>query len=170
MESQTLKQMLPQLKGWIDETLRAHASRARSVDSYAFPRLPDFCNRDLLATTKVIEVERLPVPPLSTLGLTEFAAFEEMAFGGITYLDSYFATRDAARLEQIHFHELVHVLQWEILGPDKFLLAYADGFLKYGYRDSPLEVMAYDLQARFDESEATFSVRSEVEAQLAGWM
>lgn len=162
--------MLPQLKRWIDETLHAHASRARSVDSYAFPRLRDFYTRDLLATAKVVEVDRLPIPPLSALGLTEFAAFEEMAFGGITYLDTYFATRDAARLEQLHFHELVHVIQWEVLGPDKFLLAYADGFLRYGYRDSPLEVMAYDLQARFDESGDAFNVRSEVEAQLAGWM
>lgn len=33
---------------------------------------------------------------------------------------------------------------------DNFLLAYAVGLLQHGYEQSPLEQMAFELQARFD--------------------
>jgi len=45
---------------------------------------------------------------------------------------------------------LVHVIQWERLGVDDFLLAYGAGLMQFGYRDSPLEKMAYSLQYGFD--------------------
>ena len=34
---------------------------------------------------------------------------------------------------------------------DNFLLAYAVGLLQHGYEQSPLEQMAFELQARFDQ-------------------
>ena len=85
---------------------------------------------------------------------------------GITYLNTYFVRANQAGDESLHFHELVHVIQWRILGPEKFLAAYADGLERFGYRGSPLEVMAYDLQARFDARETAFEVAVEVEARL----
>ena len=51
--------------------------------------------------------------------------------------------------EGLYFHELMHVVQWRMLGPERFLAAYADGLEKFGYRNSPLEAMAYDAQAAF---------------------
>jgi len=45
---------------------------------------------------------------------------------------------------------MVHVVQWERLGIDNFLLAYGTGLLQYGFRDSPLEEMAYSLQSGFE--------------------
>src|ERR1035437_1720435 len=76
MNLQLLHQKLPEICLWIDRTLASHQSQARTTDSYAFQRLPKFYPPHLLATTKVIKVARLPVPPLSDLGLTEFAEFE----------------------------------------------------------------------------------------------
>ncbi|MFZ3243174.1 MAG: hypothetical protein WA694_07970, partial [Pseudolabrys sp.] len=43
----------------------------------------------------------------------------------------------------------IHIVQWRILGPEQFLRLYADGLERLGYRDSPLEVMAYDAEAAF---------------------
>ncbi len=39
---------------------------------------------------------------------------------------------------------------WERLGVDDFLLAYGAGLMQFGYRNSPLEKMAYFLQSGFD--------------------
>lgn len=79
-----------------------------------------------------------------------------MDAAGITYLDTYFVKTGAAGIESLHFHELIHVVQWRLLGPERFLAAYADGLEKYGYRDSPLETMAYDAEDRFKNNPALF--------------
>jgi hypothetical protein len=55
------------------------------------------------------------------MGLERFSDFERMDAEGITYLDTYFVLAERAADESLHFHELVHVVQWRILGPEKFL-------------------------------------------------
>jgi len=81
-----------------------------------------------------------------------------MNAGGITYLNTYFVRDDRARDESLHFHELVHVIQWRLLGPEKFLALYAVGLERFGYRKSPLEVMAFNLQHRFQREAKPFNV------------
>lgn len=131
-----------------------------------FVRLPQYYRPELLASATVVTVDRLPVPPLSKLGLTQYAEMERMQSGGITYLDTYFVTRNEAADESLHFHEFVHIVQWDRLGPEAFLYRYADGLDRFGYRNSPLEVMAYDAQARFDAGEV-FDVEKLVTTSLA---
>jgi hypothetical protein len=98
---------------------------------------------------------------LAALGLPEFAEFENGSYEGITYLNTYFVQASVAASESLHFHELVHVVQWQHLGADRFLVAYALGHLMAGgYRANPLEVMAYDLQARFDQNAAPFDAET----------
>ena len=65
-----------------------------------------------------------------------------------------------SRYESLHFHELVHVIQWRLLGSEKFLALYADGLERFGYRKSPLEVMAFGLQHRFQREARAFSVEA----------
>ena len=115
---------------------------------------------------KVVLVDKVPVPPPSTIGLNQFADFENMNANGITYLDTYFVRREEASGESLHFHELVHVIQWSVFGAERFLAIYADGLEKYGYHNSPLEVMAYDHQARFDTNLQPHDVEREVRQQL----
>ena len=59
-------------------------------------------------------MDQLPIPPLSSWGLTWFADFERGNFDGITPLNTFFMKRDELRNEAIHFHELIHVVQWRI--------------------------------------------------------
>jgi hypothetical protein len=139
----------PRLLGWIDNTLRAQAANARTVASRGFPRLPLYFSANTLTSAKVVLVDQLPIPPLSSWGLTRFADFERGTFNGITYLNTFFLKRRELRNEAIHFHELIHVIQWRILGPENFLRLYADGLERFGYRDSPLEIMAYNAEAAF---------------------
>jgi len=136
----------PLILGWIEETLAAHAGQARRVVDLKFPRLPAYFGPDLLATAKVVTVDRLPVPPLSQMGLTQFADWESGGYAGITYRDTFFVIRGEAANEALHFHDLIHVVQWRLLGPERFIAAYAAGLEGFGYRDSPLEATAYDLE------------------------
>ena len=70
------------------------------------------------------------------------------------------------------FHELVHVVQYERLGPVRFLWRYLRGFVSGGfsYFRIPLEAHAYELQGRYLQDRGrAFSVSREVEARLAAY-
>jgi hypothetical protein len=157
-------EFLPVIANWIQQTLDDSAAKARSAESFHFPRLPHYFSEQLLRTTNVVVTDHLPVPPLSALGLTEFAAFESQPMGGITYLDTYFLLPAGAGDEPLHFHELIHVIQWQVLGPKDFLLLYAAGLAEQGYMGSPLEAMAYEHQRRFDVGDPPYPVETEVRA------
>lgn len=154
---------LPTILNWIQQTLDAHAHERRAVSSFKFSRLPRYFSEGLLNTASVVPTDRLPVPPLLALGLWEFADFENQPLSGITYNDTYFLQRSAVAIdESLHFHELVHVVQWEVLGPKDFLLLYAAGLAGHGYRRCPLEAMAFDHQGRFNAGDPPYSVEAEV--------
>ena len=55
-------------------------------------------------------------------------------------------------------------VQWFVLGPEDFLLLYAAGLAEHGYKDSPLEAMAYAHQTRFEAGGSPYSVEAEVGA------
>jgi len=159
-----LRAALPRVAAWIDaevESLRASARPLAEVaDERGFERLARALPAELLERARVDVVSRPPFPPLGELGLRELADFEKLPLDGITYGD-LILVRDLR--ERLLFHELVHVLQWGRLGPERFLLAYGAGLLRSGYRASPLEQMAYDLEARFVRDELTADVPGEVE-------
>ena len=140
---------LPGIRQWIDEFLNDHADRARAVSTLGFTRLPTCFPQDLLERAKVVTVPRVPFPPVDRFGLPEFGAVQQMSFSGITFKDTFFLQQGQAS-ESMHFHELVHVVQWERLGVDNFLLAYGVGLVQFGYQKSPLEQLAYSLQESFD--------------------
>ena len=139
------QKFFPIVDDWMWAALAAHAGTARPVASCGFPRLPLYFTAETLASAKVVITDRLPVPPLSSWGLTQFASFERRDPDGITYLDTCFLKPHQSKNEAIHFHELIHVIQWRVLGAERFLRSYADGLERFGYRDSPLEVMAYEV-------------------------
>jgi hypothetical protein len=141
---------LPAVQEWIDKTLEDHRSSAISVISFSFFRLSEVFPLDLLTRAQVVVVTgKVPFPPLSHMGLTEFSQIENMLMAGITYKDTFFVSH-LHQTESLFFHELVHVIQWERLGVNNFLFAYGAGLIQFGYRDCPLEQMAYSLQSRFD--------------------
>ena len=121
-----LQTALPSVKDWIDRTLQAHASSATSVLDVRFPQLQSHYPDTLLARAQVVIVPRVPFPPVSQLGLPEFRAMEMMSLAGVTYKDTFFVC-DGQQREMLFFHELVHVVQWDHLGVDNFLMACAVG-------------------------------------------
>lgn len=159
------------VRPWIAGQIAEHARSARSVASMGFPRLSSFYSAPLLISTKAVIVSRVPVPPLRAMGLAKVAAFEDLNPCAVCYPEIIFIKQDCQNDEAVYFHELVHVIQWRLLGPDRFLRAYVQGLRQVGYRaqdyqKSPLEMMAYGLQARFEEGATGFDVEAEVTGQL----
>jgi len=161
---------IPLIRSWIGRTLAAHAKEARPVgeilEACGFRRLPGYFDAAFLNRIRCVAVERVPLPPLASMGLRLFAGFEAKHYAGITYGDTYFVDRRYDRSESLHFHELIHAVQWDCLGFDRFLLAYARGLLRNGYARSPLEVMAYDHQRRFETDPVPYPAESLVREEL----
>ena len=166
MAPEEFAKFYPPLLGWIRATLSASTGAAETVASRGFSRLPLYFTEETLTSTKVVLVDPLPMPPLSSMGLAHFADFERGNFEGITYIDTFFLKPTQSKNENMHFHELVHVIQWRLLGPDRFLFSYANGLERFGYRQSPLEAMAYDAEAAFASSTAIFNVERMVAEKL----
>jgi hypothetical protein len=166
MTPQEFQAVYPQFMGWVEGVLNAHASRAQPVAAKGFVRLPLYFSRQRLASAKYVVVDRVPMPPLTALGLRQFAEFEHADNSGVTYLDTYFVKRNRADDEALHFHELIHVIQWSLLGPERFLGTYAAGLETFGYRNSPLEAMAFDAEALFAQVTEAFDAELFVAEKL----
>jgi len=166
MTPQEFDEKFPLILGWIRKTLAEHAPNARSVASLGFKRLSVYFSPAVLGRAKVVYVEKVPAPPLSAIGLRQFSDFENMDAGGITYLDTFFSRNEMRGNEAHHFHELVHVVQWEVMGPRAFIGAYADGLERIGYRASPLETMAYTLESVFRSVPAPFNAGAIIREQI----
>ena len=136
----------PHVMGWIRKTLADYRDLAVVIASIGFQRLRLYFATELLETTKVVRLDRVPIPPLLSIGLQRFKEFERGDYDGITYLDTIFTKRSRAADEELHFRELIHVVQWRLIGPERFLALYADGLDTFGYHNSPLEKMAYSAQ------------------------
>jgi hypothetical protein len=166
MKPEEFEAKYPLILSWIQGTLTTYIVQARPVSSLGFKRLPQYFRAEVLTSSKVVYVAVVPTPPLSALGFNQFSDFENMNATGITYLDTFFSREEGRGNESLRFHELVHVLQWQMLGPKAFIAAYADGLERNGYRRSPLEVMAYTLESVFKNSANPFDVAAAVREQL----
>src|SRR5262245_18919655 len=153
---------VPRVRTWL-EALRTHyAGESQPVAALGFPRLARYFSQAVLDATRVVVVSKIPFPPIVDLGI-EFAELAQMGLSAVTFDDTIFVHR-AFRNETIHFHELVHVVQWRAIGVQPFMLTYGLGLIERGYAHSPLEAMAYDLQSQFDREIAIPELEAAVSA------
>ena len=64
--------LYPVVLSWIRQTLADHEPSAKTVASQAVKRLRSYFSQELLDTAKAVSVARVPVPPLSSMGLERF--------------------------------------------------------------------------------------------------
>ena len=152
---------------WIEAVLDSNRGYARPVAEFGFRRLPTYYPKGVLCASKVIVADECPSVPLNQFGLRDDDLPPPCDTGGFTLRDFYFVTHSSVDDESTHFHELVHVVQWQLLGDECFFHLYATGLLTAGYRSSPLERIAYDLQSRFDSNDTDFDVVTEIRQGLA---
>lgn len=123
-----------------------------------------------LNNSRLSFVDSIESPPFYTelqqSGISNLINFNDTA--GITYGNCIVVSQKfehtCGEFTSLLFHEMVHVVQYEILGIEKFIFEYFSGWVKngYSYYKIPLEEQAYKLQARFDKNLPPFSVKEEV--------
>ena len=143
-------QSLPNVLQWIEAYRTLHAAKQTHLIETSFDRLKRCFTTSMLERASYVPVDVVEMPPLSRLGLPEFQDFESSNYAGVTYLSTYYLRESQAKDESLNFHEMVHVIQWDELGAEGFLLLYAIGLAQIGYRHSPLEEIAYYLQSEFE--------------------
>lgn len=93
-----------------------------------------------------------------------------MTYGAAILIDSN-APSEGAVWRRLIFHELVHVVQYDILHMDAFIDMYLREWAAAGYRYRAigLEEDAYAIESRYAAAPLQrFSVREEVERRLKG--
>jgi hypothetical protein len=153
---------------WMAARYIAHHQRRLAGQGKPIPRdmrisLRDYFPAAVLTETKIVQAtmpEPILYPLVRLFGIR--GILEMSAIGAITLVDvvAYPEELDRGTL----FHELVHVVQYRVLGLKRFAQLYVKGFLEEGgYMGIPLERQAYELGRRFErDSGKVFSVEEDV--------
>jgi hypothetical protein len=143
-----VQEALPEMERWIGRLHAQHDRVAVPAREVAPARLAGYFPSPLLDSARVVTGESLPFPPVAEYGLPEFAGMATPDMAGITFGQMYFV-RASDPTGAVHFHELVHVVQWQTLGVADFLSTYAVGLARHSYETSPLESIAFWLEGQF---------------------
>jgi hypothetical protein len=137
--------------------------KSSSIPADTQAQLRAFFPGTVLEETRIIQAvmpEPVVYPLVKRLGVK--GLLEMSAIHAITLMDVV-AYPDEIDLDTL-FHELVHVVQYRVLGLKRFAELYVKGFLGGGgYEGIPLEKQAYELGDRFRERPTkAFSVEEDV--------
>lgn len=174
-----LEKLLPFLivegRRWVLSQKTVHRPEARALTEEERSGLSPFFQETVLDLARVKIVRAIENPPffsvLREAGLAHTLDFSNAL--GMAFLDTILVSQ-RYRLAESHwmslmFHELVHVVQYQLLELAEFVERYVHGWVKNGfdYFAIPLERDAYELQRRYDESSGqVFSVAEEVHRRL----
>ena len=142
MNLSKMRTALPGMIEWIERTKSFYQKHSKAISEFHLSHIALYFPEEFLSKVRIVPIDHLPIPPLSLLGMTELVDFERADSRAITLDQMYFIKPSFTNDETIHFHELIHVLQWQILGKENFLFIYGLGLLQFGYDENPLEVMA----------------------------
>ncbi|MDX1660869.1 MAG: hypothetical protein R3326_03675 [Gemmatimonadota bacterium] len=160
-------------RSWIASQRERHRPAAGPLESERRAALEPFYDAWVLDAARVRVVDRLEPPPLvgtaRRLGIPLPLEIDRIA--GIAFVDTIVLLDFVAESNRaaLVFHEMVHVVQYHLLGLHGFMDRYARGWLESGraYRAIPLEEHAYELTSRFvDAPTEGFDVVAEVERRL----
>jgi hypothetical protein len=159
---------------YIDRQRKTHRDRSLPLNASQRATMQPFFPACTLDSAKVLVLnsERVGNPPfygaLVQMGFEPAALPNFSLMAAITFADTIVSHEPFT--DRLLFHELVHVVQYQKLGLPEFAAKYVRGFLNGGsYEAIPLEVNAYELEARFAAEPAMpFSAEAEVRAWIDG--
>lgn len=157
--------VLNKINDWIDQTLKSYSNQKISCECFS-SQFDGFYPTEFLSNSYYVAVDRLPKPDFPELRQAGFGGFIDMDLEGITYKNTYFIKKGYESNTALHFHELVHVLQWQYLGELPFIQRYMEEILRFDYRNAPLEKMAYDLQDHFSMRREPLSIPNYVQNKI----
>ena len=151
--------------------IRRERNRLASRTISLYPCIRDefqpYFERRLLEETRMIASESLQLSavPFERLLRRVGVSFPSTELVSAITLDDVVAVRERPS-PRLLFHELVHVVQFRLLGVRDFARLYVTGFLREGSYDAiPLERCASILEVRFASG-----VRFCVEAVVSSWV
>ena len=154
--------MLDLVESWIDQTNHFYRKERRSCSIFE-QVFKGFYSPIFLSSSYFVIVDSLPTPDFQQLRDAGLGDFLDGDFDGITYKDTYYLLPHAASRINIHFHELVHVIQWRALTATGFIQRYISEMQTYGYgRQAPLEAMAYGLEDYFEDGRPPMDIERHV--------
>lgn len=157
--------MLQAIDQWIDKVNQEHELQ-RTCCIQLKEALRDFYTKAFLEQAFFVVVETLPKPQFLKGHVPALDNFLNQKLDGITYKNTYYILPHVAEDIRTHFHELVHVAQWQTLGANRFISQYIEELAIHGYRNAPVEVMAYDLEDYFMVGGNRIDVPLKVELDL----
>lgn len=164
--------IIQQVAEYIERQRQTYRGRAGPLDGRQKSAMQPFFPVSSLDSTRVVVLagERVTNPPFypefQRMGFEQGSLPDFCLMAAITFVDTVVSHK--AFTDRLLFHELVHVVQYEKLGLLEFAAKYVRGFLNGGsYEAIPLEMNAYELDARFAAAPAKpFSVYTEVRAWI----
>ena len=143
----------------MDRSSEKPSGLGRALPDTAIAQFSPFFEERLLQEVRLVTVPALENPGFleeyrSIFSEKAIPLLDFSAMAGITFMDTIllvdrFAHRDP---KPLIFHELVHAVQYDLLGPEKFVELYLLGWINQGfnYAAIPLEMDAYELQNRYE--------------------
>jgi hypothetical protein len=167
MEFDELKSYLIQkFEEWLYQEREIHLTQARALSKAETSRLNGYFEKKTLDLTRVAIVDQIPNPQFYN-ELREGGIPIPMDFTsavGFTLIDCVLLRGGFGSISTL-FHEMVHVVQVDLLGVKRLLELYLSDLAKNGYRNVLFERQAYDLTARFTRGQS-FSVREILKREL----
>jgi len=168
MESDELKsELIQKLEEWLYQQHQIHLTQARPLSKQERLRLDGYFEKRILDLTRVATIDQIPNPQFYD-ELREREIPIPMDFTsaiGFTLIDCVLLRKGFGSISTL-FHEMVHVVQADLLGVKRLLELYFSELIKNGYQNVLFERQAYDLTARFTRGES-FSVREILEKEFS---
>ncbi|MDC9564283.1 MULTISPECIES: hypothetical protein [unclassified Pseudoalteromonas] len=143
--------ILTAIEQWIDEVNHKYKYKRVCCTQFA-AQFAGFYPTEFLENAFYVVIDEIPKPDFAALRAMGLGDFIDMKVSGITYKNTYYLLPTSVDNLRVHFHELVHVLQWQNLGALAFIERYMNEIKHFGYHNAPLEIMAYSLDTHFISS------------------
>ena len=160
---------------WAESQRDRYRSAGRKLEDEERDELRGFFEPETLDKTRIKIVPVIENPDFYST-LVEMGIPEPMDLttaAGITYIDTVLISERYLNHQSqwlpLIFHELVHIVQYEVLGIRKFMEQYVFGWADHGfsYASIPMEKNAFDLAAKYESNtKHGFSVINEVRLRL----
>ncbi len=157
--------MLEKIEEWIRQVNASHKAVRQSCSVFQ-NHFNGFYSPRFLETAYFVVTDDIPKPDFPELREAGLGDFIDMDVGGITYDDTYYVSKSDANGLRLHFHELVHVIQWRELTHQGFIARYIQEIQDFGYDNAPLERMAYALDEHYQAKGRQLSVEQFVRENL----
>jgi hypothetical protein len=155
---------------YISSSRKKYAANAQPLTAEQRAAMQPFFPAEILDQTRllVLNGQRIEDPGFYTMarmmGFKDLPSFAHVA--AVTFVDVIVSHEEFT--DALLFHELVHVVQYALLGVKEFGARYVSGFVTGGgYDGIPLEKNAYELERRFSADPVQpFAVADEVKRWL----